>query len=338
VKIISEYVAPWALPGEDVPLHLIWEPTVSYDMVRVTLPADLVLKEFFNVENYTQDDSLYLIRQLKTSNFFGLTVASKGEFEAPHIKRIVNIALIKNGQEIFSKDYEVNIFRPYVSFVENPKVITITDDIQKREPLWVTLKLSGFGNVQIRTEISSGGEFIERAEPLYQEIVRKLVSSIRLGESESKRKGIEINPMFLQNKVKEYIERIERREFPLDVDERDLESLQNWVKEASNRDKIMELISRHLESLLVDSLLYYFDRYPTDNIQMPQGKPVMFIEKATRRIGIRFRYRDAMLNEYKPIEIGIDVDDKRKDKTVPQGIPVNIRWIIERINPLGACG
>jgi hypothetical protein len=337
MKIISEYVAPWALPKEDVPLHLMWEPTVSYDLVRIKLSPDLALKEFFNVANYTQENSMYLINQLKTSNFFGLTVASKRDFEAQHIKEIINIALIKDGKEIFSKDYTVNVFRPNLSLVESPTVITLTDDVQKKEPFWVTLKLSGFGNVQIRTEISSGGEFIERAEPLYREIVRKVVSSFRLGETEKKCKGIEIDPLFLQRKVKEYIKRIERNDFPLDVDKEDLEALQSWVKEASNRDKIMELISRHLETLLVDSLLYYFDRYPTDSIQMPQGKPVMFIEKATQKIRIRFRYRDAMLNEYNPIEIAMDVNDQRKDKTIKQEIPINIKWIIEKINPLGAC-
>jgi len=336
MKLISEYVAPWALPKEDIPLHLMWEPTVSYDMIRIKLPTDLILKEFFNVKDFTQENSLYLISQLKTSNYFGLTVASKEDFEAPHIKRIVNIALIKSGQEVFSKDYEVNIFRPHLSFVESPKVITITDDAQRKEPFWITLKLSGFGNVQIRIEISSGGEFIERAEPLYDEIIRKVIASLMAGRSEKERKEIKINPLFLQNKVKEYIERIERKEFPLDVDEKDFKSLQSWIREPSNREKIVELMSRHLESLLVDSLLYYFDRYPTDSIQLPQGKPVMFIEKATQRIVIRFRYRDAMLNEYKPIEIAIDVDDKRKNKIEGKEIPINIRWIIEKINPIGA--
>jgi len=337
MKIVSEYVAPWALPKEDVPLHLMWEPTIGYDTIRIKLPPDLALKEFFNVANYTQENSTYLISQLKTSNFFGLTVASKGDFEAYHTQEIINIALIKDEEEIFSKDYAVNIFRPYLSLVEGPTVITFTDDLENKEPCQITLKLSGFGNVEIRTEISSGGEFVERAEPLYQELVRKMVSSFRLGQSINKHKGIEIDPLFLQNKVKEYIERLELSDFPLDVDRDDLESLQSWVKIPSNRDKIVELMSRHLETLLVDSLLYYFDRYPTDNIQMPQGRPVMFIEKATRRIGVRFRYRDAMLNQYKPVEVVINVDDKRKDKTVRREIPIKIKWIIERINPSGEC-
>jgi hypothetical protein len=335
MEIISEYVAPWALPKENVPLHLMWEPTVNYDIIRVKLPPDLVLKEFFNVANYTQEDSVYLISQLKTNNFFGLTVASAREFEAQHIREAVNVALIKDGKEIFSKDYYVNIFRPNLSLVESPSVISLTDDVQKKEQFSITLKLAGFGNVQIRTEISSGGEFIERAEPLYQELVRKVISSFRLGESEKRSKEIEINQLFLQNKVKEYIERIDRNDVPLDVGKEDLEALQSWVKIPSNRDKIMELISRHLETLLVDSLLYYFDRYPTENIQMPQGKPILFIEKATRRIGIRFRYRDAMLNEYRPIEVALDVNDSRNDKTARQEIPINIKWIIERIDPLG---
>ena len=342
MKLISEYVAPWALPKEDVPIHLVWEKEFSYDVIRVKLPTDLIVREFFNVEHYSetsnQNGSVYLITKLRTINFFGLTVATRDNFEEPQIKRIINVTFVKDEKEIFSRSYEVNVFRPYVSIIENPQIITITDDyVQKREPFWITMKLFGFGNVQIRNEISSGGEFIESAEPLYSAIIRKVVSSLNLDTPGKARKGIEIDPLYLQRKVKEYVQRIEQNEFPLDVDKKDIESLQNWIRDSSNKEKIIELISKHVETLIVDSLLFYFERYPSDSIQMPQGKPVMFIEKATQKIAIRFLYRDAMLNEYKPIEIRIDVNDRRTNKNIPLKIPINIRWIIEKINPLGAC-
>ena len=101
-----------------------------------------------------------------------------------------------------------------------------------------------------------------------------------------------------------------------------------------NRENVMELISRHIETLLVDSLLFYFEQYPADSVEMPQGQPVMFIESATRRVKVRFRYRDAMLNEYEPIEISMDIDDKRKPPRKSLELPLNIKWIIEVINPL----
>ena len=85
-------------------------------------------------------------------------------------------------------------------------------------------------------------------------------------------------------------------------------------------------------------MLFYFEKYPMDNVQMPQGKPVIFVERATQKVRIRFRYRDAMLNEYKPIEITININDERKNKTRPLEIPINIKWIFEIINPSGACG
>lgn len=341
MKLISEYVAPWALPKEEIPMHLLWEKEFAYDVIRVTVPSDLQVKQFFNVEKFTeetnQQNSTYLISQLKTLNFFGLTVASKDKIQEHHIKRTITIVFVKNSVEVELKNYEVNIFRPYVEIIESPSSIVITKDEAPKEPFIVAMKLSGFGTIQIRNEISTGGQFFERAEPLYNELIRKVVASFREGKSGEKRKGINIDPVYLQRKVKEFIVRIERNEFPLDVDAKDIEALKKWASEVENRQKIIELMSKHLETLIVDSLLFYFDRYPTDNIQMPQGKPIMFVEKATQEIRVRFRYKDAMLNEYEPIELKINVDDRRANKSVRVDIPININWKIEEINPLGAC-
>jgi len=337
MKLISQYIAPWALPKEAIPLHLMWEKSILYDSIRISIPPEIVLKEFFNVDDYIQKDNLYIIKKLKTSNFFGLTVASKDIIKEQHVSRKISITLIRDNTEIFSKDFIANIYRPYVSFVESPESITITEETRPKELLPITLKLAGFGQIQVKNEVSTGGEFIERAEPLYREIIRRMISSFRQDEVKEEDKGIKVNPIFLQNKAKEYIERIERRDFPLDIETKDLEDFRNWVIDENNREKVMELISRNIERRLIDSLLFYFERYPMDNVQMPQGKPVIFIERATQEVRIRFRYRDAMLNEYEPFEIAININDKRNDKTRPLEIPINIKWIFEMINPLEVC-
>jgi hypothetical protein len=188
--------------------------------------------------------------------------------------------------------------------------------------------------IQLRNEVSVGGEFVERAEPLYHEIIRRMISTFRSNEVKVEEKGIKISPTYIQNKAKEYIEKIEKGIFPLEIEKEDLEELRKWIMDEKNRTKLMELISKQIEALLVDSLLFYFEQYPADNVRMPQGKPMIFIESATQKVSIRFRYRDSMLNEYEPIEITIDIDDKREPPRKSLELPINIQWKIEPINPL----
>jgi hypothetical protein len=335
IKILSSYVAPWGLPKEPIPLHLLWEPSFQYDSIRVKLPSDIVLKEFFNVDSYSEEEeNIFKIEKLKSPNFFGFTVASKDIIKDQHVSRKINVIFIRDNKEIYSQDFIVNIYRPKVSLIEYPKSITITEATIKKEQPKITLKLSGFGMIQIRIEASIGGEFVERAEPLYYEITRRMISTFRSDEVKIEEKGIKISPIYIQNKTKEYIEKIEKGVFPLEIERKDLEEFRKWIMDEKNRTKLMELISKQIEALLVDSLLFYFERYPADGIQMPQGKPMVFIESATQKVIVRFRYRDFMLNEYEPIEITINIDDKREPPRGPLELPLNIHWEIEPINPL----
>lgn len=337
MKIISQYIAPWALSREDIPIHLMWDPSFSYDNIIVNIPADMVLKEFLNVNSYSRQGTLYIINELKTRNFFGLTVASSNVIKEQHMTRKINIAFVLHDEEVYSHDFIAHLYRPQVSLIECPESITITGETRPEKLLNITLKLSGFGKIQIRNEISTGGNFVERAEPLYRGIIRRMISTFRLDDVKVEDKGIKISPIYLQKKTKEYIEKIEKGVFPLDIEEEVLEEFRNWVMNESNRQKVMELISKHAESLLIDSLLFYFERYPAENVQMPQGKPVMYIERATRKVALRFRYRDAMLNEYNPINTVVNIDDKRKDRTRSMEIPINIIWVFEIVNPLEEC-
>lgn len=315
----------------------MWEPSVPCDSIRITVPSGIVLKEFLNVADYSQEGNLFIIKKLRTNNFFGLTVASDGIIGKPHVSKKINISLIQGDKEVLSKDFVANIYRPYVQVVASLGSITVSDEAHQKVPLQTSLKLSGFGKIQIRIEVSTGGEFIERAEPLYQEIVRKTLSSFREHEKKGEKKNIVIDPLYVQRKVKEYIERIEKRDFPLDVGAKEIEEFNEWMGKDTNREKVMELITKNLERLIVDSLLFYFDRYPTENIQMPQGKPVMVIEKATQKVTVRFRYMDALLNEYEPVEIAVNINDLRENKARPLEIPIDIHWIFEIINPSGEC-
>lgn len=315
-------------------MHLLWEPTLEISRIQVDLPSDLALKDLFNVESYTTRDSTTVtINKLKSSNFFGLVVSYDLIPKEQHLRREIGVTLFSQQEKVCSHTFVTNIYRPLLSITDCPSSVAISGD--GASPVKISLKLSGFGNIQVRTEMSVGGEFVERPEPLYEEMVRRMITTLNRGKTNAETSSpIRIDPLYLERKAKESIEKMERGVFPLDIDQEDLEEFREWLKDPQNKDSVMSLIVRHIENLLVDSLLFYLERYPSDNIELAQGTPRMFIEKATQAVKFRFRYRDLKLNEYPPIEVGVNVDDRRSDKGKRVEIPIDLSWTTETLSVL----
>lgn len=313
-------------------MHLLWEPTFEPSRIQIDLPSDLTLKELLNVDSFrTRDSTRVTIDKLKTSNFFGLVVSHDMVPQEQHLRREIVVQLFSEEEKVYSHTFVTNIYRPLLSVVGCPSSVAISGDIVS--PLRISLKLSGFGTIQIRTEISVGGEFVERSEPLYEEMVRRMITTLDLGKTAAETSSpIRIDPLYLERKAKESVEKMERGIFPLDLDEEDLKEFRAWLTDPGNKESVMSLIVRQIETLVVDSLLFYLERYPGDNIELAQGTPRMFIEKATQAVKLRFRYRDMMLNEYHPVELGINVDDKRSDKGRRVEIPIDLNWSTEILN------
>lgn len=48
LKVRSIYVAPWALPNETLPLHIVWEPNPAIDRIDIRVPSGFRLLRSFN--------------------------------------------------------------------------------------------------------------------------------------------------------------------------------------------------------------------------------------------------------------------------------------------------
>ena len=335
VKLISGYIAPWALSNEEIPIHLVWDPSLEYKFIQVETPEGITVKDLFNVESFEKRGSRLTINALKTPNYLGFLVSSQVIHQKPHVRKEIKVEFISPNNEKHSHSFVANIYRPLLTFEEKPKKVIFSDDSNLRNLVNFSLKLQGFGRIRTRFEISTGGEFRTRAEPLYREVVRRMVSSLKLDETSSEeKKDIEIDAIRLQAIAKEFIGKMKKGEFPLDVGKEDLEDFQRWVGDEKNQIQIADLVSRHLENILIDSLLFYFEKYPTDNVELAQGRPVTLIERATRGIKIRIRYWDSLENEYEPINVLIPIEDIRTDKKRRIELPINIHWKQELINPL----
>lgn len=336
INILSEYIAPWALPREDIPIHLVWEASFNFDNIQIDLPEDMIIKEFFNVDIHETKGQTINIQSLKSENYFGFVASSKDIFEEHHVTRDIHVKFTKNDEIIFKKTFRANIFRPYVTIQTPPTEITITDTTRFSDLLHIKLKLTGFGKISLHNEVSTGGEFKTKPDHLFQEILRNMLTTFNGENLDFNNKGIEINPEYIERQTVEYIEKIKMDLLPLS-DEELISGFREWVAEESNRAELMNIISKSLEGLLVQSILFHLERYPEDNVSMPEGKPFINLEEITELIRLKFSYKDAIENEYKPIHINIKIINKTTKPLREHSIPVNINWELERLNPLEVC-
>lgn len=331
----SGYIAPWALPKENIPIHMKWDDSFKYDTIKVIIPSDISLKEFFNVEKVTIQKDHFIISKLKTHNFFGFTIASSGIPDKAHIQRKITSQFFLNGKQVLSKEFIANIYRPFVTFFEAPKIINITEDV--KEPPQVTLKLSGFGKIQIKNEAKKGGVFVPRIDPLYESIIKRMIYTFNDADEEpSIKRDITIDQKFLRETATEFIERVKKGDVPRGADQEAMKLFEEFVSDENNKGKLMTLMSRNIEDKIIEALIFYFEKFPEENVTMPQGNPVMIIDRAQNKINLRFIFTDSMMNEYEPIEAEIQVNDLRKSRE-PIEIPIKIKWIFEPINPSVEC-
>jgi hypothetical protein len=342
VLFTSQYIAPWALPKEQIPVHLVWVPNMVFDSIQVLLPSEMSVNEFYNVEDFEiLNANEILIRKLFSQNYFGFLTSFNEAIHQSHESRRIEVNFLLNKKVVQSKVFLSNIYRPLLTVMEKPSAIILKDDSKTKDLVNISLKIQGFGRITVSTEISIGGKFEPNIEPLFQELTRRLLSSgfgkemldIRKKKL-GKNRSIEINPKFVKQATEAFFDSIKKGELPFQLSEKEIESLKGLASDEVSHEKLIKTFSEHLENIIIDSLLFYFNRYPTDGVSLSGGSPLVIIRNADQGLKIRFKYKDSLDNEYAPVVVDVEVIDSRSDQTKELKLPLNIKWYHEQINPL----
>jgi hypothetical protein len=335
VIFTSEYIAPWALPKEEIPVHLVWLPEAKFDIIELLLEPELSVKEFYNVKSVEQKNSAFVIKELFSPNFFGFVTILNAALQKQHEIRKIIIRFKVNDKIVHERIFVANIYRPQLSIMVKPDIVQLDDNSNTKELVSIALKISGFGRIEISPEFSLGGKFESNVEPLFEEMTRRLAATFKNEDSQSqKKKQIEINPQFVKQTTELFIDSIKKGNLPLKITSENLEDFKKWISDESNHERIVKLICEQLENIIMDSLLYYFNKYPTEGVSMNGGRPSVIINNAVRNLQLRFRYRDSLHNDYEPLSFEIAIKDLRTDKNKEIKLPINIKWVHEQINPL----
>jgi hypothetical protein len=325
IEGVECYVAPWALVGEEFPIHVIIGPNIIFDSIRVLIPQSLMIVDFMNVVEYISNNQEVILTKLYTNDFFGLILIQKEKLDSIHLEKEFIIEFLKNDAVILRQALRANFYRPFLEVTEAPKQVRISDKTRLKSLMNFRIRVMGFGRVNVQTEIDTGTNIQIQFESYFMNLLRLLIA--KYSGSEEIRPDDErfADPEWIFGKMKHVIEEINDEEMPPRLKEKAVEEAHKWITKTPNIGKIFEELSKALEAYFLDLLLFQFEKYPAENVSLSHGIPFLFAKQFDGNLLFRFRYWDSMGNEYAPIEIPIIIDDQRTNRE-PRKIPINIEW------------
>ncbi|MHA2142808.1 MAG: hypothetical protein ACXADD_15080 [Candidatus Thorarchaeota archaeon] len=333
-KILSTYVAPWALAHEEVPVHVFIDPSSNFEAIKVYLPRDMSILDYFNIEQVRKAGQVIVIDQLGSPGFFGFTVVLEGHIDETHLSKEIVVEFIENNTILDRISLIANFYRPWMELIEATTSITLLDDSDTNELIHAKLRLRGFGDVRVGIEHRRGEKFQFELEAIFQELIqRAMAASFRTKYSDDLEYDNEapIDSEYVVQEATRFWNEILHSSFHEIEAQELLSKFREWIENPSIQEEIKSIITSQIEDIAMSMLLSYPRRFPNDRVDYRYGEPRVAMTKVADALGLRFRYWDSVGNEYEPVEFDIDVHDKRRSKK-PIELKINTQWRIEPYN------
>lgn len=342
----------WALPREEIPIHVKIDKDVTHkiDCVRISLDERLRLADTINISKYEGDQTI-TIKEIEKSarsdyDYFGIVVATKTPPDDLKAQISVPIEVAYRDGTTDRHVAHARIFRPRVEFANMPENVVLSDD-EDGLVIPVGLKFFGFGEVSLRVECAIGGEIISEGSSSIDETLRRIVGGGLI--SEDKGQTVSIDGEYVERMVaglKKFDgDRIQRmiREQRMDDDMRD--DLCQLIKDDGQRAAdifyrtagaymsqiVPEILGRHLGAnshLESHTRIRYLRQAPlpgADNDSKEPRNPRTQTHLPHTDVQVRFFYKDNMGNEYDPIEQTVSIIDKRAEPAMDEvSIPIRV--------------
>lgn len=100
MTIKSLFVPPYAMQGEEIPAHILWE-SLDYDLIKIVLPDVVKLKAVFNVgeKMFNISDRTVTINEVEVEGYLGMLFSTDKLKERQSEFRFDSLSLIKMGKQ-----------------------------------------------------------------------------------------------------------------------------------------------------------------------------------------------------------------------------------------------
>ena len=339
---MEAYIVPWALPNEDIPLHVAWSEAEEFDTAQIKVPEDLNIVDVLNVDELKVENNVVTLKPRRsvvgTSNYFGMILSAPKTYNELKVAKKISIEFLHQNEIVGRHELHARIFRPYLEVMKAPERIELLDQ-EKARTLPLHIRYVGFGDIQIKIEATIGGRIVSHGESIIYELLRRLWLSglfeekpIAQEKEELKRRKKElwVAPDYVKEIAEALQKTVETGIIPVEeINQEVVEVVKRWLTDIRTQEKLTEVLYSRVEDILLGLLIDLLDRHPTDNVKLSDAQTRIRtkIQAPIEHLTLRLRYRDLMGNEYLSVNIPIRIVDRR---TAESGDVIDIPIVIER--------
>ena len=328
--MVYVFVAPWSLPKERVPCYIIWEKNIEFTSVRIILPDNYKIDEFYNYPNefVTKLDNEYIFSRdkLKRDGFLQVSISHNFSSKTKESKEVKVQMYDSSGTAVYTTEKLTYSVQPHIIVEAIPEEIKI----EERKIIEVPLDLfyQGFGTTYITMSIRSNTGSLSFSSEIEKETFKKILLFSKYLKAKKDNLDIkqlldEITQSFgsVEN-IEEFIRIVvntmsEKLELDLKSIFEGMEDVIEQFKDENSQFRIgtVEIIDEHIAKFLAD----FLEKMPHDNVFLKTAQQIIEVSESISYLELKIEYKDDVDNVYPPIQKMILIDDKRTQK-----IPVDL--------------
>lgn len=341
---ITAACPPWALPREEVPLHVRIPKAVTPTIksARIRLDDSLEVRDIINMPGCALQGRTLLVGPLNRDSmsdydYFGVAVATSAPFEALGAEVPVTVELEYADGTAGTVTENVRIFRPLLQFGGGmPRRLVIRDGDGGTVRLPVSLRYSGFGDVRLRAECIAHGGAAPGDQSILDEVLRMVARGGPDEEGESRASAIHVDPEYVEQAVSRLEAALcagEDLNGMLDRFERGGESAAALPGPGGGPDgRPAADMHKTVETCVALALSSILCRNVGDRLKMEPASAARIRLPATR-VELRLHYEDRAGNRYSPLCWDYEIDDQRRNPVV---LDAEVSLVITGVDDSGA--
>jgi hypothetical protein len=300
-RVISKFIAQWALPNEGIPLFLIWKGKFAFDSVEIEMPESFVVRRYYNINKKDLSSSRRIgFDELKKEGYIGIV------FTSPMLEQVsekvqVILRFVKDGEDVYREEFETHIIRPRIE-LEIPERI----ELLPNEPVKanIGLRYTGYGNIYFKIIVSGDPNKLVFDVKDFRDLFLVMANSNTF--KQFMHRNCIPEEEFLGSKVPE--DQFEYRELLLDtsqIGEFTAESFFDTIKRVMDNKKMMEILERSMDRSedvtmsLFKSIIDFVEKRPVESVFLSETeiKPVQF-DEGEKSLYVCIGYVDDFGNYY----------------------------------------
>jgi hypothetical protein len=142
-RVVSRFIARWALPNEGIPLFLLWEGKLDFDAIEIEKPESFIIRDYYNVAKVQPDRKRVRVDELRKEGYVGFVFTSP-LFEPTSQEVEIVLNFLRKEKVVHREEFKTRIIRPKIE-LQVPDKVEVGPNGQIRAD--VKLKYTGYGNI-----------------------------------------------------------------------------------------------------------------------------------------------------------------------------------------------